>query len=143
MARMDWIMRECHAQLKPDQILVIFEDLAFAAHDRNHERAGLANLVRWMLWRKGIPYLLISPATCKKFSTGSGKGDKSRVQLAVFKRWGVDCEDDNQADAYALLRIGMSLTGIDRAKPTKAQEECLATLRKNPHNAAAMKQLSV
>ena len=135
--RLDWILRQCHS-IVPAYSLVIFEDLAFNAHDRNHERAGLATLVRWMLWRKKTPYILVAPTTLKKFGTGSGKGDKSRIQLEVYKRWHVECADDNQADAYILLRIGMALMGLDK-QLTKPQLDCLATIRKS--NAAALDQL--
>ncbi len=116
--------------------IVIIEDMAFAAHDRNHERAGLAWMVRHMLWQYKIPYILVAPTTLKKFCTGSGKGDKSKMQLEVYKHWHIDCANDNEADAVGLLYMLRALVGIGSEQLNKAQQECLAVVRKN--NAEAL-----
>jgi crossover junction endodeoxyribonuclease RuvC len=130
MDRLDWIRSEVYRIAKPAD-LVVFEDLAFAAHDKNHERAGLAILVRHVLWKKGIDYLLVAPTTLKKFVTGSGKGEKSMMILHVYKRWGVEPTNDNEADAIGLLQIGRMMMGGSGVKYSKAQLEVKKVLDKN------------
>lgn len=50
--------------------------------------------------------LVVSPQGLKKYVLGPGKGTgKSLMLKGVYKRWGVDLDDDNAADAYALARI--------------------------------------
>jgi len=140
MGRLHWILDQIKiATVQDKPSLVVMEDMAYAARDRNHERAGLAYLVRYFLWGAKIPYVLVAPTSLKKFTTGSGKAEKSSVMMTVFKRWGVESKNDNEADAYSLLRIGMVLT--EQAKiETKAQKETLATISKN--NLEAIKQCS-
>jgi Holliday junction resolvasome RuvABC endonuclease subunit len=139
MPRLDWILKQIRSSVvtgykEPSVNFVVFEDLAFAAHDRNHERAGLATLVRHMLWEEGIPYVLVAPTTLKKFVTGSGKADKSQMMLAVYKHWAITPANDNEADAIGLLQIGLALASPDSPSIPKYQQECLAVIRKNnPH----------
>lgn len=55
-----------------------------------------------------IPYYQHSPGTIKKHITGKGNAPKSKVVEAV-KALGYDVEDDNQADAIALLLLSESI----------------------------------
>ena len=137
VARLDWIVRQLEQTVGqyPSDVVII-EDMAFAAHDRNHERAGLAWMIRHMLWQLKIPYILVAPTTLKKFVTGSGKGDKSKMQLEVYKHWHIDCKNDNEADAVGLLYMARALFGLD-TNLTKPQLECLAVVRKNNSEALA------
>ena len=135
IARLDWILTQVKHRTvgytEPAVHFVVFEDLAFAAHDRNHERAGLATLIRHMLWENRIPFVLVAPTTLKKFTCGSGKADKSQMMLAVFKNWGVTPRNDNEADAIALLKLGEALVLPDNTHLPKYQQECLAVVRKS------------
>jgi Holliday junction resolvasome RuvABC endonuclease subunit len=50
--------------------------------------------------------LQVSPAMLKKFVTGKGTGvQKNQMLLQVYKKWGVEFNDDNAADSYGLARI--------------------------------------
>ena len=49
--------------------------------------------------------LLVQPSTLKKYVTGKGRVDKNQVLLQVYKKWGVEFNDDNAADSYGLARI--------------------------------------
>lgn len=136
MARLDDITNSLVTPAKTAK-LVVMEDMAFAAHDMKHERAGLAYLVRHGLWQNMIPYVLIAPTSLKKFVTGSGKAEKSMMIMEVFKRWGHAAKNDNEADAIALLYIGQALMGCYTPE-TKAQREVLQTVCKS--NAEAIKE---
>lgn len=49
--------------------------------------------------------LQVPPMTLKKYATGKGTAKKQEMLLQIFKRWGVEFNDDNAADAYALGRL--------------------------------------
>jgi Holliday junction resolvasome RuvABC endonuclease subunit len=49
--------------------------------------------------------LQVPPMTLKKYATGKGTAKKQEMLLQMYKRWGVEFNDDNAADAYALGRL--------------------------------------
>lgn len=49
--------------------------------------------------------LQIPPMTLKKYASGKGSAKKQEMLLQIYKRWGVEFNDDNAADAYALGRL--------------------------------------
>jgi crossover junction endodeoxyribonuclease RuvC len=108
--------------------LVVLEDLALASRTgKAMERAGLAYIVRLELWRRDIPFLVVPPMSLKKFTSGSGASKKEKMLLEVYKRWGHDCGDDNQADAVALAYVGAAY--MNEWTPTMAaQREVLRKL---------------
>lgn len=67
--------------------------------------------VRTMLLDQCIPYVLVTPATLKKFATGNGKSDKPAMAVAAYKRAGAEFTDDNQCDAWWLRVAGLYLLG--------------------------------
>jgi Holliday junction resolvasome RuvABC endonuclease subunit len=56
--------------------------------------------------------LQIPPMTLKKFAAGKGNAKKQEMLLQIYKRWGIEFNDDNAADAYALARLASGV-GID------------------------------
>jgi Holliday junction resolvasome RuvABC endonuclease subunit len=70
--------------------------------DAAHVYGGfLAQLTAWCE-RHGVPYQGVPVGTIKKFATGKGNADKAAM-IEAAKRWGHRPEDDNEADALALL----------------------------------------
>lgn len=54
--------------------------------------------------------LQVAPAMLKKYVTGKGTGvQKNQMLLHVYKKWGVEFNDDNAADSYGLARIAAGL----------------------------------
>jgi Holliday junction resolvasome RuvABC endonuclease subunit len=49
--------------------------------------------------------LKIPPMTLKKYAAGKGNAKKQEMLLQIYKRWGVEFNDDNAADSYALARL--------------------------------------
>lgn len=49
--------------------------------------------------------LKIPPMTLKKYAAGKGNAKKQEMLLQIYKRWGLEFNDDNAADAYALGRL--------------------------------------
>lgn len=71
--------------------------------------------------------VIVAPKQLKKFATGRGNADKAAVVVAVYKRWGVEVQTDDEADAYALARIGLGLLG-EKEKLTQVQQDILQRL---------------
>jgi Holliday junction resolvasome RuvABC endonuclease subunit len=61
--------------------------------------------------------LVVPPMTLKKYATGKGTSKKQEMLLQIYKRWGVEFNDDNAADAYALARLAGSHS-IDAVEKT-------------------------
>lgn len=59
----------------------------------------------------GTPVVEVPPSTLKKFATGRGNAGKPEVVSALTKRYGIEFRTDNEADAYALYRLGLCVTG--------------------------------
>lgn len=111
--------------------LVIMEGLSFGSNDPSaQERAGLAYLIRYFFWQEKQRYLLAAPSQVKKFCTGKGNAKKEMLIKEVYKRWGVEAADNNQADALVLMQIGRCLMGT-LEPTTDAQRDVLKVLKKS------------
>ena len=64
-------------------------------------------MVRIMLKKRGVDFKIIAPGTLKKFVTGDGRAKKDLMLLKVYKKWGVEFDNDNLADAYGLARMAL------------------------------------
>jgi Holliday junction resolvasome RuvABC endonuclease subunit len=49
--------------------------------------------------------LKVPHMTLKKFAAGKGNAKKQEMLLQIYKRWGIEFNDDNAADSYALARL--------------------------------------
>lgn len=88
---------------------VVIEDLPTHA-----KAAGITGMVHGairVMLQSGPPYVLITPATLKKFATGRGNAGKPEMAVALFKRAGIELADDNQVDAWWLRAAGLQLLG--------------------------------
>lgn len=61
--------------------------------------------------------LKIPPMTLKKYASGKGNAKKQEMLMQIYKRWGIEFNDDNAADAYALGRLagGLKIDKIEEA----------------------------
>lgn len=73
----------------------------------------LGGVVKLLLYRNGFRYTIVAPTQLKKFVTGKGNSMKDEIMMNVYKRWGWEAKDNNQADAYGLGRIALALEGED------------------------------
>lgn len=69
---------------------------------------GIANYYPEPFQRLRTP-LMVPPMTLKKYATGKGTSKKQEMLMQIFKRWTVEFNDDNAADAYALARLAGNL----------------------------------
>lgn len=116
---------------KTNPSIVCIEGLAFLAKGTSLvQLAGLNYLIRVLLNQFDWPFCIIAPMSLKKFITGSGKGDKDQMQMAVYKNYGHESLDNNECDAYALSVCGLALLGKPLKKMIKPQEEVIQLLKK-------------
>ena len=98
-------------QLRSDggQILdVAVEDTVRASYSATvlGELAGVVKMTcHATLSGPGKYPLKVPPSMLKKYATGRGNAKKVEVVLAVYKHFGLEIRDDNEADAYVLARI--------------------------------------
>ncbi|MEU7972181.1 hypothetical protein AB0B48_09065 [Micromonospora sp. NPDC049089] len=108
--------------------LVVIEDLPTHA-----KAAGITGMVHGavrsalILW--GIPYVLVTPASLKKYATGKGNSGKPEMAVAAFKRAGREFADDNQCDAFWLRAMGLEYLGHPIAEMPAAQRAALAAVK--------------
>lgn len=105
--------------------LVVIEDLP--THAKSAGITGMVHgVVRELLANAGVPYVLVAPATLKKFATGRGNADKTAMAVAALKRSGMEFGDDNQCDAWWLRVAGLIALGHHPFELPRAQREALA-----------------
>ena len=88
----------------------------------------LGTAVRIALLERGIPFYVISPGQLKKYVSGKGNGPKGIVIREVYKRWGVEAKDDNQADACVLSYIAESISTPEQ-ELHKYQQDVMKKIR--------------
>jgi crossover junction endodeoxyribonuclease RuvC len=92
---------------KPD--LVVLEGPAFGVSKTISifQLGELAGMTKEKLFIQNIPFRIVPPTVLKKFITGKGNATKDIVMLKIYKKYGIEFEDNNLADAYALARYGI------------------------------------
>jgi len=128
LSRLRHIADECMKRIPKDTHMVCIEDY-FTPSNRNQLGAAiklvaLGTVMRMALYEAGIPFYVVAAPQLKKFATGKGTGQKSIVVREVFKRWGIDCKDDNQADACVLAHMAEGLL-LDKGVLLKYQQEVI------------------
>ena len=60
--------------------------------------------------------LKVPPNSLKRYATGRGNAKKIEVILSVYKHWGREFRDDNEADAFVLAQMasGYAKTAVQR-----------------------------
>ncbi len=94
-----------HAQ-GTDKVVIEGYSMGRFQIQRAHSTGEIGGLVKVMLWKKGIPVLIVSPKGLKKFATGNGNSTKPQVQGHIMTRWKYRVEQEDEADAFVLLHAG-------------------------------------
>lgn len=101
MAQLELSARE----LEPGWVFV--EGYAFGARNKREALGEWGGLIRLTAFERGWRVVVVAPTALKAFVTGKGNAEKSLMLREVFKRWQYDASDDNDADAHALMRLGL------------------------------------
>lgn len=82
------------------------------------QMGALHYYLRLFLLKNNVKYTIVAPGTLKKFVTGDGRAKKDLMLLKVYKKWGVEFDNDNTADAYGLARYALEEYNNDLVKET-------------------------
>lgn len=113
LARLRHISNEIMKRIPQDVMLICLED--FYTPTKIYQAgaaiklAMLGAVVRMELKEAGRPFIIPTANQIKKFATGKGNAPKSVVLMAVYKRWGLECKDDNQADATVMAVLARAV----------------------------------
>lgn len=126
LARFAYIRKEIIGRIPSNVDMICVEDFFAPFGPSAGSAISLAMLgavIRVALWEATMPFYVVSPNQLKKHVTGKGAGQKSVVLREVYKKYGIDCKDDNQADAAALAHIARDLlTGASDDWPEYRKE---------------------
>lgn len=90
--------------------------------------AELGTMVRFRILEAGFSFFVSPPTKLKKFVSGSGSCSKDIMLKNVYKRWDVDTNSNNIADACGLAYMSQAIYNkvnkIDQ-KLTKYEEESI------------------
>lgn len=101
---------EQYLDINQTEVRVAMEGYAYGAQ-MAHMAGELGGMVKtelyeWLWQHHGKYPYIIPPTTLKKYVTGKGSGiQKNQMLLHVFKKWGIEFNDDNAADSYALAHM--------------------------------------
>lgn len=73
------------------------------------QMGALHYYLRIFLLKSKKEFKIIAPGTLKKFVAGEGKGNckKELILLKTYKKWGIEFDNNNLADAYGLARMAL------------------------------------
>lgn len=102
-------------------------------------RIGLAYLVRYWCWKQGIPFMVVGTGQVKKFASGKAaeKGAdglmhgtaKVVIIREVYKLWGHNVDDDNEADSVVIAHVVAAVTGHREPDTRYSNGEALPVAR--------------
>lgn len=83
-----WVMLNIQPQDKITHIYI--EDYAFAAKGRVFNIAENTGLMKYFLYRAGLPFTVLAPSVIKKYATGKGNADKNLMEDTFQRHTGLD-----------------------------------------------------
>ena len=98
----DHVLNEAN-NLKCD--LVLLEDYAKGARGHVFSLGELGGVLRYVLYKNNIQFFIVPIGTHKKYSTGKGNTKKDLMLLSVYKKWGIDTKNNDEADAVSMLYL--------------------------------------
>ena len=108
--------------------LIVIEGYSYGSQQSGFTQAMITEfggLLRWHLCEFTSRIAEVPPSTLKKFVTGKGNCGKELMLKEVFRRWQYDTNNNDEADAYGLFRMGLVMSG--QAEPeTVPQAEAVA-----------------
>jgi crossover junction endodeoxyribonuclease RuvC len=77
-------------------------------NSHSHSLGELGGVLRLAAHDCRLRTIIVPPNNLKQFATGKGNVGKGVVSKEAFKRWGIDVNDDNEADAGVLSLMASS-----------------------------------
>lgn len=109
--RLLWLERKVSGLLEQeDPRIVVLEGYAHGRSKQAHQIGEWGGVLRLLLFRRGASFYEAAPGTLKKFVTGKGNVEgKAPILLHLYKRWGLDVEQQDEGDASALALLAAYL----------------------------------
>ena len=130
LARLQYIVHQVMERIPMAVEMICMEDYFTPGNKAQLGAAiklvALGTVMRMELYKAGYPFYIVAPSILKKYCTGKGTGQKSIVVREVYKKWGIDAKDDNQADACVLAHMS---EGFVMEPELKYQQEIIKRLR--------------
>lgn len=101
------------------------EGYSFGSKNAREALGEWGGILRLTMLQLGWDVVEVPPSTLKKFVTGKGNAEKDGIRMEVLKRWDYSSSDNNDSDAYALMRLGVEWVRWSEspANVTKANAE--------------------
>ena len=90
---------------------IVIEGYGFTRTQNLVPLIEVGTVLRYRLFLQGYKYIDVPPTSLKKFVTGKGNVKKEMMLKEVYKRWNIDCDTNDEADAVGLAYFGMALDG--------------------------------
>lgn len=103
VSRIDEVLRE----YKPEYAAL--EGYSYGSTGRVFELGEAGGVVKLTLFDHKTPYLVVPPASLKKFVSFKSEASKEDMAKAVFNRWKLKIDQDDACDAYGLARVARAL----------------------------------
>ena len=101
---LDQLINELLVDARPK--IVFLEDYAFSKGNQAHQAGEWGGCIRLALHRHNVQRRLPAPTQVKKFAC-SGAAQKSEIMLNLFKRWGLDVPQEDEADATVMALMAL------------------------------------
>ncbi len=109
---------------------IFIEGYSFMSRSRSVvDLAEIGGIIRMDLHDHGLHFTEIPPTVLKKFITGKGNVKKDLILKEIYRRWGMDLDSHNLADAYALVKLGEAVLGLNQDVLTKNQKTVVSKLK--------------
>jgi len=108
---------------------IFIEDYAMGGKGRTNDIAECCGLLKFKLYKVGLSLdqlKFVSIAHLKQFVAGIGNAKKELMLKEVFKKWGYDTNDNNAADAYAIMKVCRAFHNVE--KVTADQKKIMAKI---------------
>lgn len=89
-----------------DETLVVLEGYSYGSGNQAHQMGELGGHIRYHLWDRLVPYVVVPPATLKKFAAGKGNASKD-LMVHTAAKLGCEAHDNNAVDAWFLRQMGL------------------------------------
>ena len=138
LARLNYI-RDAVMDFIPAGTGMVCQEDFFVPHRASQIKASIGliqvgTIVRLGMLARGLSFYIVSPPQLKKYATGKGNGPKGLVIREIYKRWGIDAKDDNQADACVLAHIAEAIDKQPGFKVHQYQQDVLdKVIKERPH----------
>jgi len=109
-------------------ILVAIEGYSHGSIAHQHALGEGGGVIKLALKHANAPFIIVAPKQLKKFVTGSGSASKERMIRCINKKYDLEIEDDNLADAIGLAKIAELYAGGSESR-IRAELEVIAKLR--------------